>query len=93
MRDRPLRMRPCPWEPRLHRPPQLSASTATMRSTEPSTARWTSTGRAGPPLGLGGNGGQGGPCPSPDTPQIPNSTFPTPILTLPSPISVPPPQS
>ena len=29
-----------------HLPPQLSASTATMRSTEPSTARWISTGRA-----------------------------------------------
>lgn len=47
-------------DPSHHRPPQLSASTATMRSTEPSTARWISTGRTGPPPGLGGKGGQGG---------------------------------
>lgn len=38
-----------------HLPPQLSAITATMRSTEPSTARWISTGRAIPPAALWGH--------------------------------------
>lgn len=38
-----------------HLPPQLSAITATMRSTEPSTARWISTGRAVPPAALWGH--------------------------------------
>lgn len=38
-----------------------------------------------------GQGGRGTPCPSPDTPQIPSSAFPIPILTLPKILTPPQP--